>query len=458
MSDEVPEVKVPRARRFIKQPDAKAKNAKISELNKDLDKFNKEIEALNKQIEITVTPQDVQDERKKLNTELSAVIKQQSEIKNKRNLLGEQIRAIDSQLKKKISDLQAQTSKNSFKNVEEIDKKINQLEDLIGSGSLKLVDERRYVKEISSLRKLKKDFGSTEQLQKSVDNDKLKIQDLKKKQAAISNKEVQAQFETITKQLDTLSLKNKGVQDKRKVLFDKRKALYTKKDGIYAEINKVRSDFDAQHKKFVADLEAERKRREEEEKIYNLTLKKKSLETEIETLKETSKRPAYTHEISLVETLLAHFDPSYVRAEKEPLEESKVATNSGTTRKIEMPENAVIIKKEQENFFSGTNAKKGKKSQGKKQSSKFVIDPDVIVQLSELSVALPTKAEEVPTTIESLKAKLEGFKSKQDDKTKENVAKAEEKAAKLEAEIAKIDAEIEEEARTKVVKAEAETN
>ncbi|KAH3680033.1 hypothetical protein WICPIJ_008433, partial [Wickerhamomyces pijperi] len=55
----------------------------------------------------------------------------------------------------------------------EIDKKINQLEDLIGSGSLKLVDERRYVKEISSLRKLKKDFGSTEQLQKSVDNDKL---------------------------------------------------------------------------------------------------------------------------------------------------------------------------------------------------------------------------------------------------------------------------------------------
>ncbi|KAG7885055.1 hypothetical protein KL938_001312 [Ogataea parapolymorpha] len=453
MSDEVPVIKAPRNKRFIKKPDVKARNAKLAELNKELDKYNKEIADLNKQIEVTVTPKDVLEERKRLTSELNTIIKQQSEIKNKRNLLNEQIRAIDGQMKKKIGDLQAQNSKNSFKNVEEIDKKINQLENLIGSGTLKLVDERRYVKEITSLRKLKKDFGSIEQLQKSIDNDKLKIQELKKKQSAVSNKEIQAKFEEVTKSLDSLSLKNKGVQDKRQSLFDRRKALYSKKDGIYAEINKVRSEFDAQHKKFVADMEAERKRREEEERIYNLTLKKQDLQAEIELLKETSKRPAFTREITLVETLLGHFDPTYVRTDKEPLEESKAPSNTTSTgRKIEMPADAVIIKKEQENFFAGNKSKKGKKTQ-KKQSSKFVIEPDVIAQLSELSIALPSKADEIPNTISSLKAKLEEFKSKQEEQTKENIAKADEKAAKLEAEIAKIDAEIEEEAKTKVVKA-----
>ena len=70
---------------------------------------------------------------------------------------------------------------------------------MIDAGNLKLADERRYVKEMSSLRKLRKDFGSIEKTQALIDQDKEKIAELKKKLSATHNKEVQAKFEEIQK-------------------------------------------------------------------------------------------------------------------------------------------------------------------------------------------------------------------------------------------------------------------
>ena len=103
-----------------------------------------------------------------------------------------------------------------------------------------------------------------------------------------------------------------------------------------------------------------------------------------------------------------------------------------TIRKVEMPADLVVVKKEQEEFFAGS---KGKKSKGKKAKSKnFTVDPEVIVSLGDLAIPLPTKSEDVPETIATLKETLTALEGKQDEQTKINIERAKERIAKLEAE------------------------
>ncbi|GME86411.1 unnamed protein product [Ambrosiozyma monospora] len=444
MSTPEPEIRLPRQRKFIKSPDFKVRDAKLAELNDSLKKLEADLSAVNKDIEKAVTPPELVEQRKKLLNELNTVKREQSDIKNKRNQIGEQIKAIDAIMKKKIGDINAVTSKNNFKNADDIEKRIQYLDDLIGKGDLRIVEERKFVKEITSLRKLKKDFASVEQEQKSIDADKAKIAELKKTQSGFNNREAQAKFEEVTKKLDEISAKNKGVQDKRDTLYNKRRALYKQKDEIYAEIKAIRADFDKQFQKFKADMDAERKRREEEEKAYRLSIKKKQLTEDIEIIRESSKNPAFTQQIANIETLLVHFDPTYVKTEKPLLQQSKGINHVRAVKTVAMPASAVIIKKEPESFFSGSNSKKGKKHKGKK-GGKFALEPTLISMLSELAISLPTSQADTENTVAELKKQLNDYKAKQAEQTKANVAKGEEKIKKLQEQIDSLESEIEEE-------------
>lgn len=151
-------------RREIKRPDDKAIKEEIEKLKDEIKKLDLTNNEINAQIAKAQIDQKVMDKRNKLQTELKSLIAKQSQGKNERQLINDQIKAIDASMKKRIAEIQQQTSKNNFKNVAEIDSRINYLDGLIDAGNLKLADERRFAKEMSSLRKLRKDFGSIEKL------------------------------------------------------------------------------------------------------------------------------------------------------------------------------------------------------------------------------------------------------------------------------------------------------
>ncbi|OWB73677.1 hypothetical protein B5S31_g3434 [[Candida] boidinii] len=438
----------PKNRRFIKQPDNKARDAKLKVLNDKMAVLDKEINDIKKKIEITITPKDILEKRKVLTTELNELIRKQQDIKNKRNLINDQIKSIDISMKKKINEISSQISKNSFKNVDEIDNQIKKLDDLIGTGTLKIVDERRYIKEISSLRKLRKDFGSIESQQKSIDGDKEKISELKKKLTEFSNKEIQSRFEEIQKELDTLNNSNKSIQTKRDNLFNSRRALYKDRDDLYSQIKKIRADFDQEFKKFKESMEIEKKRRVEEERVYRLELKKADLLDEIEFLSGDLKKPAFAKEIDEIESLLVFFDPSYTKSSSSSssINNSSFKTRTSTGRVIEAPADVVILKKEAETFFKGgKSTKKGKKSNNNSSSSSaknFTMEPAIISRLSELSISLPVSQDDVPTTIESLNSKFEDYKVKQVDETKKNNDLTNSKIEKLQLKVKEIETEI----------------
>lgn len=432
-------------RRFIKSPNFKARDAKLDEIRASIKKVDAELSQISKQIEVTVTPKPIQAKRKELTTSLSGVIKTQADLKHKRAQINDQIKATDMSLKSKIEHIKTQNSKHKYKSAAEIDKRVKYLEELIDQGTLKIVDERRYIKEISALRRSKKDYTSIDAEQKLIDADKEKIKDLRKQLSEANNKEAQEQFQKVTKELDALSLQTKDIQEKRDKLFNRRRELFKQKDSLYDEMRSIHKDYDQQFKKFKEQLEKEKLRRAEEEKEYNLGLEKEKLESRISKIEENSKVPANTSEIKTVENLLVHFDPSFVPSSTSNKNSSssvdKLNTHHANNTKVELPANAVFIEKKPADFFPA-KSKKSRRHRNRKRASKFVLEPVIIADLASLGIALPTSGEDSDKTIAALKEKLQVLQDTQGEKTKEKSAEGDAEVADLKKQIAKIDTEI----------------
>jgi uncharacterized coiled-coil DUF342 family protein len=423
-------------RRFIKSPDTKARDDALAKLNAEIKQKDSLLNEIKAQIAKAVTDPKVSAERKTLIEELKELRKTQSDLKGKRTVINSKIKETDAAMKRKITEIQSVTSKYNFKSVVDIDNKVKSAEDEIASGSLALVDERRLVKEISNLRKLRKDFAGLEAQQKAIDADKQKITDLKKELSTVNAREISDKFESVQKTLDELSLSNKAVNDKRDALFKKRNALQAEKDVLYASIKKTREEFDQQFKTFKKALDDEKKRVVEEEKKLKADKSKSERKAKLEAELAEASQPAFEYEIDTIHALLTYFDPSYVK----PVEEfgfNSTAASEKKGRVIEAADDYEIIKKDDEVFFAGS---KSKNKKGKKNNKKFTLEPDVISQLGDLDIILPTSKDQVPAVIEALKTKLDNFTSIQKETTEKNIESAKAKIAKLEAEWAKQDA------------------
>lgn len=447
MSLVIPEIEPPKPRRFIKQPDVQQKNKQLNELNEKIKTIEASITNLSSQIEFAVTPKADMESRQALTAELRKIIGSQDDIKKKRHLINDQIRVLDQSIKKKVSEISAKTSKYNFKTVDDIDRKIRKLESDIESGNLMLVEEKKSLKEISSLNKLKKDFAAVELIQKSIDSDKAKIVELKSSLSSHSNKEVQAQFESVTKQLDELSNKNKGVQSKRDELFGKRRELQNEKFELLKQIRKIRDDFDAKFKKFKADMDNERKKREEEEKAYRLYLERNELLEEIKEIESSAQSTASADKIEQIKAVILLLNPSYkFEDDVSPLAELNTSSLDSVKEKTEvkLPENAEIIKKEEETFFAPTAvSKKGKKNQKKKQNKGA--NSAIITQLTLLDVSIPESTDDHEKIIKELEEKLEESKKEQEEESKKAAEKAAEKVSQIKEQVSDLEKQILEE-------------
>lgn len=423
-----------RPKRFLKRPDDLAMKQTISDLRADISKLDLSANEITAQIDKLVLDPKTTERRNKLQGEIKEIISQQGSLKQEREVIQEQIRAVDANLKRRIADINKTGAKNNYKSAGEIDARIKQLDDLVGSGSLMLADERRYIKEMSSLRKLRKDFSEIEKQQKYIDEDKAKISELKKKLSSVGNKEIQEKFEATQKELNAIQASNKAMFNKKADLFKKRDAIRKDKDAKFNEIRKLRDDFGAELTKFKTALAEEQKKREEEFQSQKAEIKKAKQKEVAERVLTEASVPAFTKEIDEIHNLLAYFDPTYVRPKAKTVAELTKPTfeTKNTTRQVAMPDNVVIIKKEQQSFFEGSKTKKNKKKAPKNKN--FTVDTEVILSLANLAIPLPSKHDEVPETVKILKETLEALQDKQEEQTKLNIERAQARIAELEAE------------------------
>lgn len=416
-------------RRFIKRPDDSRINAEINKIRKEIETLDLSINNFSKQIDQVEIDSATNSKRQELQNELKDLAAKQGAMKSERAAISKQIKVFEENVKRKVAEIQQQTGKNNFKSVKEIDIKISSLDKLVDSGSLSLAEERKTIKEMTALRKLKKDYSNIEKQQELIDQDKAKISELKKKQNSIQNKEVSARFETIQKQLDEIRTANQSIYDKKNKLVRKKNELKKEKYSKNETIIKLRSELNEEFTKFKQEMAEEKKKREEELRHQQEEEKKLKKKAFAEKKLQEASKPAFEEEISSIHNLLTYFDPSYVKPQPKKLGNGSFLINSNSIRTIEMPFNVVILKRQEELHVTGPS----KKSKNKKSKAKgFTIAPDIIATLSDLSIPLPTKQDDVPHTITVLKETLAALSSKQDEQTKANIEKAKAKIAALE--------------------------
>ncbi|RAL66981.1 hypothetical protein DID88_007761 [Monilinia fructigena] len=412
------------------KPDEAAFKAKLAQAEKDHKQSQEKAAAAKAKLDVAQPNKNKDSPTSKRRNELIGQLKeikeQQGAGKAGRQQVFDQIKKIDEQIKAKVNDQKVAKGKVGFKNVEELDREIARLQKQVDSATMKIVDERKALNEISNLRKQRKGFAGFDDTEKSIEE---------------------------------LRAKRKGLQDS---LDDpESKALSEKYSKLQAELDVLKAEQDDAFKNFGA-LKAEKDRLQAEQQEKWLALKQikemtitRLSELQTNTISSNAKSiakdkrpkeasdPAYLDEIRYAASVLRYLDPTFATT-KAPLQApSGLEAAAGRTVDDSGLKGTRVVKKEdrEEDFMKGTGGKKGKK--GKRgsgpvstppASAKYSCPPAVMEDLVKMGIDPPFSAADVPAVTEKVKAKLAQWKEDQAAQTKRNIEKAKKELERLEAE------------------------
>ena len=341
----------------------------------------------------------------------------------------DEVKKLDEKVKALINEQKTARSKTPFKSVAEIDSKIKQLEAQVDTGTMKMVDERKTLSEISTLHKQKKGFTGLDSGEKEIDETKKKLATLRKDLDSPESKALSEQYNKLQAELDVIKAEQDGAYKNISTLRDEASAARAAQQEKYHALKKLRDDHYANKRAFSQyEYEARQKFRERKKAENEAFYKEKKRERAQELLDEASEK-AYGLEIFRAETLLRFLDPSHTK-ENAPLKApSQFAIQAGRTiDESELKGMKVVKKDAEEDYFKGTGGKKGKK--GRKTaatteasatpapaSSKYSCPPSVIMDCAEMGIDPPVTADEIEGVREKVKAKLDFWKSDQEAQT-----------------------------------------
>ncbi|KAJ5901803.1 hypothetical protein N7495_002331 [Penicillium taxi] len=431
------------------KPDEEAYKASLAQAEKEHTAAQEKLNQIKAKLDGAKPNNSDSPEAKKqqeLRAELSSIRQKQQGFKTSRSSTQEKINALDSTLKARIAEQNNSRGKMSFKNVEEIDREIARLEKQVDSGTLRLVDERKALSDVSNMRKQRKGFAGLEESQKTIDDLKAQISELRKTLDNAEAKALSDKYTAIQTELDAIKAEQNNVYKNLNALRDERTNLRNDQQAKYSAIREIKDNYFKSRRAYKEyEDEAWRVRRERQKAERDAFEREKRKKIADKKLEEASAL-AYTDEILTAQGLIRHFDPTYNFAalglDEKKIEGSNFRAEVG--RKIEdsgIKGMKVVARKEEEDYFAGTGGKKGKK--GKKttpapETAKFNMNIGVIEDFAKVKVDPPMNQTDVPAIVEKLAAKISEWKNNQASKTAENIEKAKAEIARLEEEELKI--------------------
>ncbi|KAK2739673.1 hypothetical protein FQN57_006507 [Myotisia sp. PD_48] len=429
------------------QPDEAAYKKSLAEAEQALSVAQKKLDAIKAEIN-SATPNNqdspLAKRRQELVAQLNAIRQQQHGFKTSRGAVQDQINSLDANIKARQADQKTQLDRLSLKSADDINAQIERLEKAVDSGTMKLVDEKRYLADISNLRKQSKGIDENK---KTIDQLKATLAGLK---GNLKNPEADAlsqQYTALTKELD--EIKSKQDHDYKNInsLRDTRSKIQAEQQKAWTGLREIKDNYyNARRAWRDYNQEAIRirnERRKAEQDQYHRERKKKIADQKL----EEASRPAYTDELLIAEGLIRHFDPSYDISSlglgnNQKFESDAYRAAIGRTVDDTGIKGVKVLKKDdrEESYFVGFAGKKGKK--GKKgnaansapETGKFNLSAGVIEDLSKVNVEPPMNQSNVPALIEKLVEKVKEWKSGQEAKTAENLKKAQDEIDRLEKE------------------------
>ena len=370
--------------------------------------------------------------QQELRAELKTIREQQSGFKSSRGSTQDKIAGLDARLKSQTAEAKAKRSQVSWKNTEEINREIQRQEKVAESSSATLVDQKKAIAEISSLRKQKKAFVGFDEAQRGIDKVKAEIAELRKTMDNPEAKALNQRYDEADKELKTIKSEQDEAYKGINALRDERSKAYAEQQEKYSSLKEIR---DAHYKAKLAyrDYEQEQYRQRQEKQraerdAYNKEKRRKIADKKLEEASE----PAYMDEILTAEGLIRYFDPSSPEAAKSLRGPSGFAAEPQRSVDLNSDFKGMKVSKKEDRedtYFMGTGGKKGRK--GKKGSStgspapgtptegKFNLSIGIIEELAKVGIEPPMSQAGVPAVVEKLKEKREKWKTEQDQKTKE---------------------------------------
>lgn len=425
-------------RKRLVRPNREQFDATVAELEGQLKEAEAELEVARNGVKSS-SPEGKQA----LLSELEQIRARQGALKAARGKVFDELRHAEDQMKKKIRDLQGLKTKSTFKNVEELDRKIQQLEQEVDAGQMRLADEKKTLGEISNLKKLRKNFGQIQELQSAVDADKALVAKLKSQLDDKDAKQLGQRYDSIQKELDAM-------RESQKKSLDKRRKATEKRDAVRNKLHQTKNEHYAAVRAFQDAVKAENAARIEAEKAQKQAYEKERKLKDAQEKLEAASQPAFAVQRDTAENLLLQFDPTYKR-ETRPLTVGGVAVKSAASskpqREIKNDDLGQLIKRTEDVLFVG-DATKGKKKAARgmrgaanngasnntsNNDDKLRLNLGIVEDLSFLNIPIPTKKDEVSETIQQLKTKLQYYKDNEERVTKERVERAQAEVDKLDA-------------------------
>jgi uncharacterized coiled-coil DUF342 family protein len=360
-----------------------------------------------------------QKRRQELIAQANEIRQKQAGGKNARTGKLDQVKRLDEQVRSRIAEQKTAKSKVSFKSAEDVDRQITTLETQVNAGTMKLVEEKKALADISNLRKVRKNFGQFDDSQKQIDELRAKIKEIKDTMEDPEQKALSEQYNKIQAELDTIKAEQDEAYKGISSLRDERSRLQAEQQEKYTAIRKLKDDYYGQKKAFQAfERDARDKakaRREAERDQYNKDRKKAAAD---KALAEASD-PAYFDELRRANGLLQFLDPTHKADAKGPLTaDSGLGAQAQRTVDDSALKGTKLVRKEDRGEDYAPAVKKGKK--GKKggaspaaPSKFFNCPPSVVEDCAFIGVDPPMASADVPAVLEKVKAKIEHWKNDQ---------------------------------------------
>lgn len=336
------------------------------------------------------------------------------------------------------------SSKSTFANVPgmtescaDVPISFRKLESQVDSGTLKLVEEKRLLSDITALKKLRKSFASIREIEQSIAESKEKVSALRSKVEDSESKELSAKHTEIVNELNAYRAESDKAYKSRSSLIEKRNEARKAKDEAFNALRKFKNEFYQQKKEYGKFEQEERQRRWERQKAEREEFERERRKKRAALKLEAASEPAFAADLTQAESLLQYFDPSFKPSSGAVKSASGLAAQAKRTIDAAPPPGTQVLSRKSTDddiYFVGKKGKKKSNNNTQPEKEKFTLNFEIVSSLSKLSVGVPMSREEVPATVASLKEKIQWFSDNQEKTTAENIKKAQAEIDRLEKE------------------------
>lgn len=319
-----------------------------------------------------------------------------------------------------------------WKSTGDIDEEIQRQEKVAESSNATLVDQKRAIAQISSLRKQKKAFGGFDEAQRGIDKLKADIAELRRQLDNPEAKALSQRFDEADRELKAIKAEQDEAYKGLNSLRDERSKAHTEQQGKWAAMKDIKDQYFKANRAYRDWDQEQYKMRLEKQKAERDAFQKEKRRKIADKKLEEASEPAYMDEILTAEGLIRYFDPSSPEVSKSLRGPSGFAAEAqrSVDTNSEFKGTRISKKEDREDtYFMGTGGKKGKK--GKKGSAaglpapgtptegKFNLSIGIIEELAKVKVEPPMSQAGVSAVVGKLREKRDQWKKDQDKKTKE---------------------------------------